>query len=65
MPFEPETNKYLKIQFVPRSKHSSLHYKTRRLALFVEMPTVNCEKHTKYINKLCDQEFWEYSVWCV
>ena len=42
----------LKIQFVPRSKHSASVIKTGKLKLYREIIAVCSEIHTKHINAL-------------
>jgi hypothetical protein len=44
---------HLKIQSVPRSKHSVSVIKTSQLMLYREIITVCFEVHTKHINTLC------------
>jgi hypothetical protein len=48
-------NVYLKIQSVPRSKHSVSVIKTSQLMLYREIIAVCSEIHTKHINTLCGQ----------
>jgi len=43
---------YLKIQSVPRSKHSASVIKTGKLILYREIIAVCSETHTKHINAL-------------
>jgi len=45
----------LKIQFVPRSKHSISAIKTSHLMMWWEIIAVCSEIHTKHINALCWQ----------
>jgi hypothetical protein len=45
----------LKIQSVPRSKHSVCVIKTNQLMLYGEIIAVCSEIHTKHINTLCGQ----------
>jgi hypothetical protein len=47
-------NVYLKIQSVPRSRHSVSVMKTSQLMLYWEIIAVCCEIHTKHINTLCE-----------
>ena len=42
----------LKIQFVPRSKHSASAIETDKLTLYREIIPVSSEIHTKHINTL-------------
>ena len=53
---------YIKIQSVPRSKHSVSVTKTRQLVLHREIIAVCSQIHTKHINTLCRQnvELYEY-----
>jgi len=47
---------YIKIQSVPRSKHTaSLLIKTSQLMLYREIIAVCSQIHTKHINTLCGQ----------
>ena len=46
---------YIKIQSVPRSKHSVSIIKTSRLMLYREIIADFPQIHTKYINTLCGQ----------
>ena len=46
---------YIKIQSVPRSKHSVSVIKTRKLMLYREIIAVFSQIHTKHINTLCGQ----------
>jgi hypothetical protein len=46
---------YLKIQLVPRSKHSVSVIKTSQLMLYSEIIAVCSQIHTKHINTLCGQ----------
>ena len=46
---------YIKIQCVPRSKHSVSVTKTSQLMLYREIIAVCSEIHTKHINTLCGQ----------
>ena len=46
---------YMKIQSVPRSKHSISVIKTSHLMLYREIIAVCSEIHTKHINTLCGQ----------
>jgi len=46
---------YLKIQPVPRSKHSVSVLKASQLMLFREIIVVCSQIHTKHINTLCGQ----------
>ena len=47
---------YIKIQSVPRSKHTlSRLLKSSQLMLYREITAVCSEIHTKHINKLCGQ----------
>jgi hypothetical protein len=48
-------NAYLKIQSVPRSKHSVSVIKTSQLMLCRVIIDVCPEIHTKHINTLCEQ----------
>jgi hypothetical protein len=50
-----EYNAYIKIQPVPRSKHSVSIIKTSQLMLYREIIAVCSEIHTKHINTLCGQ----------
>jgi hypothetical protein len=45
----------LKAEFVPRSKHSTLVIKPKKLMLCSEVMAVCSEIHTKHINTLCGQ----------
>ena len=45
----------IKIQSVPRSKHSISVTKTSQLMLYREIMAVCSEIHTKHINTLCGQ----------
>jgi hypothetical protein len=51
-------NVYLKIQSVPRSKHSVSVIKTSQLILYREIIAVCSEIHTKHINTLCGQNVY-------
>jgi hypothetical protein len=51
-------NVYLKIQSVPRSKHSVSVIKTSWLMLYREITAVCSEIHTKHINTLCGQNVY-------
>jgi len=46
---------YIKIQSVPRSKHSVSVIKTSQLMLYNEIIAVYSQIHTKHINTLCGQ----------
>ena len=46
---------YIKIQSVPRSKHSVSVIKTSLLVFYREIIAVCSQIHTKHINKLCGQ----------
>jgi len=46
---------YIKIQFVPRSKHSVSVIKTSQLMLYRKIIAVCSQIHTKHINTLCGQ----------
>ena len=46
---------YIKIQPVPRSKHSVTVIKTSQLMLYREIIAVCSHIHTKHINTLCGQ----------
>ena len=46
---------YLKIQSIPRSKHSVSVIKTSQLMLYREIIAVCSQIHTKHINTLCGQ----------
>jgi len=46
---------YLKIQFVPHSKHTSLHYKPQRLMLCREIIAFCSEDRIKHIHPRCGQ----------
>ena len=46
---------YLKIQSVPRSKHSVSVIKTCQLMLYRELMAVCSEIHTQHINTVCGQ----------
>jgi hypothetical protein len=52
---QPRTEKDLKTQSVPRSKHTPFVIKTRQLMLYREIIVVCSEIHTKHINTLCGQ----------
>ena len=55
-PLKTETELYINIQSVPRSKHTpSRLYKTSQLMLYREIIAVCSEIHTKHINTLCGQ----------
>ena len=43
----------MKIQFVPRSKHSVLVIKTKELKLYKEIIAVSSEIHAKHANAVC------------
>ena len=47
------TELYIKIQSVPRSKHSVSVIKTSQLMLYREIIAICSEIHTKHINTLC------------
>ena len=47
--------RYIKIQSVPRSKHTASVIKTSQLMLYREIIAVCSEIHTKHINTLCGQ----------
>jgi len=47
--------RYVKIQSVPRSKHSVSVIKTSQLMLYREIIAVCSQIHTKHINTLCGQ----------
>jgi len=47
--------RYIKIQSVPRSKHSVSVIKTSQLMLYREIIAVCSQIHTKHINTLCGQ----------
>jgi len=47
--------RYIKIQYVPRSKHTVSVIKTSQLMLYRETIAVCSQIHTKYINTLCGQ----------
>ena len=46
---------YIKIQCVPRSKHSVSVIKTSQLTLYGEIIALCSQIHTKHINTLCGQ----------
>ena len=46
---------YIKIQSVPRSKHSVSVIKTSQLMLYREIIAVCSQIHTRHINTLCGQ----------
>ena len=46
---------YIKIQYVPRSKHSVSVIHTSQLMLYREIIAVCSQIHTKHINTLCGQ----------
>ena len=52
---QKQTCQYLKIQPVPRSKHSVTAIKTSQLMLYREIIAVCSHIHTKHINTLCGQ----------
>jgi len=52
---------YLKIQLVPRSKHSVSVIKIRQLMLYREIIAVCSEIHTEHINTLCGQNVELYT----
>ena len=47
--------KNLKLQFVPRSKHSVSFIQTSQLMLYREIMAVCSEIHTEHINTVCGQ----------
>ena len=47
--------RYIKIQSVPRSKHSVSIIQTSQLMLYREIIAVCSQIHTKHINTLCGQ----------
>ena len=53
---------YIKIQSVPRSKHSVSVTKTSQLMLYMEIIAVCSQIHTKHINTLCGQNVELLSV---
>jgi hypothetical protein len=57
-PFEDGNQRELcmKIQFVPRNKHTVSVIKTRQLMLYREIIAAGSEIHTKHINTLCGAE---------
>ena len=46
---------YIKIQSIPRSKHSVSVIKTSQLMLYREIIAVCSQIHTQHINILCEQ----------
>jgi hypothetical protein len=55
-------NVYLKVQSVPRSKHSVSVIKTSQLMLYREIIAVCSEIHTKHTSTLCGQNAELFSV---
>ena len=53
---------YIKIQSVPRSKHTVSVIKTSQLMLYREIIAVCSQIHTKHINTLCGQNVGLYNV---
>jgi len=53
---------YLKIQSLPRSKHSVSVIKTSQLMLYREIIAVCSQFHTKHINALCEQNVELFKV---
>jgi len=51
---------YVKMQSVPRSKHSVSAIKTSQLMMYGEIIAVCSEIHTKHINTLCGQKVGLY-----
>ena len=51
---EQNVELYIKIQLVPRSKHSVSVIQTSQLMLYREIIAVCSEIHTKHINTLCE-----------
>jgi len=47
--------RYIKIQSVPRSKHSVSVIQTSQLMLYREIMAIGSEIHTKHLNTLCGQ----------
>jgi len=47
---------YLKVQFVPREKHSVSVIKTGHLTLYMEIIAVRCEIHKQHSNTLRGQK---------
>jgi len=52
---EQNVELYIKIQSVPRSKHTVSVIQTSQLMLYREIITVCSQIHTKHINILCGQ----------
>jgi hypothetical protein len=55
---KPQLNQYIKLQFLPRSKHAVSMTKISRLELYTEITAVYRDSHAKYTNTLCAQ------MWC-
>ena len=53
---------YIKIQFVPRSKHPVSVTKTSQLMLYRGIIAVCSQIHTKHINALCGQNVGFFNV---
>ena len=53
---------YIKIQFVPRSKHSISVIKTSQLMLYREIIAVYSQIYTKHINTLCGQNVEFFNI---
>jgi len=53
---------HIKIQLVPRSKHSVSVIKTSQVMLYREIIAVCSEIHTKHINTLCGQNVGLFSI---
>ena len=54
--------RYIKIQSVPRSKHSVSVIQISQLMLYREIIAVFSQIHTKHINKLCGQNVGSLDV---
>ena len=53
---------YIKIQSVPRSKHSVSVIQTSQLMLYREIIAVCSESHTKHINAVCGNSILFFSI---
>ena len=53
---------YIKIQSVPRSKHSVSVIQTSQLMLYREIIAVCSQIHTKHVNTLCGQNVVSFKI---
>jgi hypothetical protein len=58
----PEIEQYVKVEFVPHTKHTVSITTTNRLMLFSEIIAVCCENHAKHISTLFRKNAEVFSV---